>query len=405
MTTAVGGAGRRATPATARVINDRLALDLLLRRGPLTAAELKSLTGLSRPTISELIGRLQDSGLVAVAGESDAVRRGPNARLYELVADRAHVAGLDVRTGSVDLVVADITGAPVTTAPVAVPEYPAGVGPMVDAVAGAVESTGSRLHTIAVGAPGLVDPATGELRASWGLPRWHAELVEALRRRLRAPVILENEVNLAALAELRQGAGRDRDTFVLLWLGHGVGAGVVLDGRLRRGASGGTGEIGFLAVPGTDGLPSATDCSHGYHTLTSSSAVCALARRHGIEVPAGSGTAEAEAAMRAALAAGDRGERFLTELADHIALGAQAICQVLDPGCLVLGGEVGRAGGQRLADRVAARLARLTPLPTEIRPAQVPGSAVLAGAVLTALDAVHADLFGPPFHPEQHRPD
>jgi predicted NBD/HSP70 family sugar kinase len=395
MTTAVTGARRRATPATARVINDRLALELLFTRGPLTAAQLKTLTGLSRPTISELIGRLRDSGLVAVAGESDAVRRGPNARLYELVADRARVAGLDVRTGSVDLVVADITGASVASASVEVSAGPTGVGPMVDELADVVRRTGDGpLHTIAVGAPGLVDPATGELRATAGLPRWHAEFVEALRHRLKAPVTVENEVNLAALAELRQGAGRDRDTFVLLWLGHGVGAGAVLDGRLRRGASGGTGEIGFLAVPGTGGLPSRTDCGHGFHTLASSTAVCALARQHGIRTPPGGTAAAAEAAVRSALAAGQPGQRFLAELAGRIALGAQAVCVVLDPGCLVLGGEVGRAGGRQLADLVAARLAELSPLPTEVRPAQVPGSAVLAGAVLTALDAVHADLFG-----------
>jgi predicted NBD/HSP70 family sugar kinase len=395
MTTAVAGARRRATPASARVINDRLALDLLLSRGPLTASQLKTLTGLSRPTISELIVRLQESGLVRVAGESDAVRRGPNARLYELVADLAHVAGLDVRMGSVALVVADISGAAVAAASVEVADHPIGVGPMVDALAEAVRRAGgSPLHTIAVGAPGLVDPTTGELRASPGLPRWHAELVEAVRRRLRAPVILENEVNLAALAELRQGAGRDRDTFVLLWLGHGVGAGAVLDGRLRRGASGGTGEIGWLAMPGTGGLPSRTDCGAGFHALASSAAVGALARRHRIDAPPGSGAQDAEAAVRSALTAGPRGDRFLDELADHVALGAQAICLVLDPGCLVLGGEVGRAGGRQLADLVAARLAELSPLPTEVRPAQVPGSAVLAGAVLTALDAVHADLFG-----------
>ena len=66
-------------------------------------------------------------------------------------------------------------------------------------------------------------------------------------------MVVENETNLAALAEQRLGVARDRDSFVLLWLGAGVGAAVVLDGRLRRGASGGAGEIGFLPVPGTAG--------------------------------------------------------------------------------------------------------------------------------------------------------
>lgn len=125
----------------------------------------------------------------------------------------------------------------------------------------AKEAGADRLHTVGIGAPGLIDPATGVLRDSSGLPEWHRRLVAALQERLPARVLVENETNLAALAERRDGAARDRDTFVLLWLGHGTGAAVMLDGVLRRGASGGTGEIGFLPVPGTGGLPSATDCA------------------------------------------------------------------------------------------------------------------------------------------------
>jgi predicted NBD/HSP70 family sugar kinase len=392
------GPPRSATSATARAINDRLALDLLLNRGPLTAPQLRSLTGLSRPTVSDLLTRLQDAGLVAMTGESDAVQRGPNARLYELVANRAHVAGVDVRKASVSMVVADLTGAVLTSADLPVVNVAGGpVGAAVEALVDAVRRTGSQtLHTLAVGAPGLIDPATGELRSTSGLPSWHSDLVAALRGRLRVPVLLENEVNLAALAELRLGAARDRDTFVLLWLGLSVGAGAVLDGRLRRGASGGAGEMGFLPVPGAGGLPSATDCGDAFHGLVSSAAVCDMARRHGIETPAGSDEVAAEAAVRAALDAGERGARFLDELADDVALGALAICVVLDPGCLVLGGEIGRAGGPELAGRVAARLAELSPVRTQVRAAEVPGSAVLAGAVLTALDAAHADLYGPP---------
>jgi predicted NBD/HSP70 family sugar kinase len=387
---------RSATSATARAINDRLALDLLLRRGPLTAAELRNLTGLSRPSVSDLLARLQEARLVAMVGESDAVRRGPNARLYQVVADRATVAGVDVRKGSVSTVVADLAGTAVASTELAVDSGDGPVGATVDALVAAMEPDGRAPHTVAIGAPGMVDAPTGELRSTVGLPRWHAELVAALRARLDVPVLLENEVNLAALAEQRQGAARGRDTFVLLWLGEGVGAGSVLDGRLRRGASGGAGEMGFLPVPGTEGLPTFKDCGQGFHSLASSAAVCELARLHGVDTPPGWDEVAAEAAVRAAPAAGERGRRFLDALAANVALGALAICVVVDPGFLVLGGEVGRAGGQELAGRVAARLAELSPLRTEVRAAEVRGSAVLAGAVLTALDAAHRDLYGPP---------
>src|SRR6266496_2190794 len=182
MTIARTGPLRTATPATARAINDRLALDLLLARGPLTAAQLKALTGLSRPTISDLLARLQESGLVAMTGQSDAVQRGPHARVYELVASRAHVAGVDVRTGGVSLVVADITGAIAASASVRVTgDDASAVGATVEALDRAVRRTGDTTpHTVAVGAPGLIDPATGQLRATPGLPRWHADLVAAL---------------------------------------------------------------------------------------------------------------------------------------------------------------------------------------------------------------------------------
>ncbi|MER8185181.1 ROK family transcriptional regulator [Kitasatospora sp. NPDC094015] len=392
---------RTATPSTARAINDRLALDLLLERGPLTASELRALTGLSRPTVADLLERLQRAGLVTPAGESAQLRRGPNARLYALAADRAHLAAIDVRATGITLVVADLTGRTLATASVpAGPDDQDLAGRTVEALLGAAAEAGAeRLHTVAVGAPGLVDPATGELGNSGGLPRWHTELLAALRSSSgvatleAAEVILENEVNLAGIAEHRIGAAADRDTFALLWLGHGTGAAVVLDGRLRRGASGGTGEIGFLPVPGTAVLPSSTGCEGGYHSLVGSAAVGELALRHGLALDGEAGPVRrAELVLRAAVR--DGADAFLDELAERIAIGASAICVVLDPGCVVLGGELGLAGGADLAARVERRLAALSPLRTEVRVGTAGGGAVLAGAVLTAGDAARRDLFG-----------
>lgn len=261
-----------ASPSTARAINDRLALRLLQQEGPLTAGQLKERTGLSRPTVADLVERLTAAGMVEVAGEARAQRRGPNAKLYGLVAGRAHLAALDVRTEGVALVVSDLVGEVLAEASLPIADD-TGTGPAVEQAVTLVERTAKeagadRLHTVGIGAPGLIDPATGELRDSTSLPEWHRRLVAALQERLpEARVSVENETNLAALAEQRDGSARDRDTFVLLWLGHGTGAAVILDGTLRRGASGGTGEIGFLPVPGTRGLPSATDCAGGFHSL------------------------------------------------------------------------------------------------------------------------------------------
>ncbi|WP_329286291.1 ROK family transcriptional regulator [Streptomyces sp. NBC_01455] len=400
-----------ASPSTARAINDRLALRLLQQEGPLTAGQLKQLTGLSRPTVADLVERLTIAGLISVVGESGEQRRGPNARLYGIVADRAQLAALDVRTEGVTVVVADLLGAELARASVPIADD-AGTGPAVEqAVAlverAAKEAGAERLHTVGIGAPGLIDPATGELRDSSGLPEWHRRLVAALQERLPARVIVENETNLAALAEQREGGALDRDTFVLLWLGHGTGAAVVLDGRLRRGASGGTGEIGFLPVPGTTTLPSATDCEGGFHSLAGAAAIAELAAGFGLEAAESPGEPRAAALVRAAVAAVssagtdrflyDLADRFLAALADRLAVGAASVVAVLDPGCVVLGGEVGQAGGEALAGRVGERLARMSPLPAEVRAGSLGGGAVLRGALLTARESAQDDLFAP--HP------
>ncbi|MET7506006.1 ROK family transcriptional regulator [Streptomyces albidoflavus] len=392
-----------ASPRTARVINDRLALDHLLREGPLTAARLKELTGLSRPTVADLVERLTGAGLIRVVGESGADRRGPNARLYGLVAERAHLAALDVRTSGLALVVTDLLGTPLAEARLPI-DGDLGTVPAVERAVSLLDATlaeagVAELHSVCVGAPGLVDPATGELRDSTGLPGWHRRLVRALQGHRSARVLVENETNLAAVAERRHGAAQDHDTFVLLWLGHGVGAALVLDGTLRRGAGGGAGEIGFLPVPLTSSLPSATDCGGGFHSLAGAAAVHELARRHGVPVTRARDDADGReepasaTAVRAAFEAGTAGELFLDELADRIALGAAAVAAVLDPGCVVLAGETGEAGGEALAARVGKRLAALSPLRTDVRPTRLGGTAVLTGALLTAQEDAREAVF------------
>ncbi|WP_369187545.1 ROK family transcriptional regulator [Streptomyces sp. R08] len=418
-----------ASPSTARAINDRLALRLLQQEGPLTAGQLKQLTGLSRPTVADLVERLTASGLIQMVGESGEQRRGPNARLYGIVADRAYLAALDVRLEGVSVVVSDLVGRVLAEASVPI-DGASGTGPAVEqAVAlverAAKEAGAEHLHTVGVGAPGLIDPATGELRDTTGLPAWHRRLVAALHERLPGTrIVVENETNLAALAEQRDGAAHDRDTFVLFWLGMGIGAAVVLDGALRRGASGGAGEIGFLPVPGTRGFPSATDCEGGFHSLAGAAAVLELARERGVLGRAGEG-AGAAGVVRWAVGevsgggaggdvgvgagAGDGGDvgvgagtgdggdlaaRFLDALADRLALGVASVVALLDPGCVVLGGEVGQAGGDELAVRVAERITRMSPLPAEVRPSVLGGAAVLRGALLTAQDGAQGELFG-----------
>ncbi|CCH31359.1 ROK family transcriptional regulator [Actinosynnema sp. NPDC047251] len=380
-----------ASPSAARAINDREALRLL-RSGPLTAADLTRLTGLSRPTVADLVRRLGDAGLVTVVGEADVRRRGPNAQLYGIVRTRAHVAALDVRTHSVSVVVADLLGevlaeastpiGPATTTEHAVART---LTLLTDT---ALEAGAPTLHSVGIGVPGLVDPRTGDLRGIAGLPRWHGEVLAELRARLAGRLLVENETSVAAVAEHRLGATRDLDTFALLWLGHGTGAALVVNGGLHRGASGGAGELGFLPVPGRP-----WPAGGGFHGLACSAAIAELATEHGLVssslVP--SSDLPGAAAVRDAVTTGADG--FLDALADRVAVGAASIAAVLDPGCVVLGGEIGRAGGEDLAGRVADRLSAASPITTTVRPSALGGEAVLRGALLTACESAQDDVF------------
>lgn len=87
--------------------------------------------------------------------------------------------------------------------------------------------------------------------------------------------------------------------------------------------------------------------------------------------------------------------QFLDVLADRVAIGTASVIAVLDPGCVVLAGEIGQAGGETLAGRVQERLTRMSPLPTEVRASSLGGGAVLRGALLMAREGAQDELFTP----------
>jgi predicted NBD/HSP70 family sugar kinase len=388
--------GRPGTPSLLRELNDRAALDLLLGGEMLTRSQISEYTGVSKVTVSQMLARLEERGLVAIAGEQ-AGGRGPNAALYSVVPSSAYVAGLYVDSDLVSAAVADVTGRRVAE----VSGNPNGGDDPVELVRGTIERACARagievtrLSALVIGSPGVVDPRTGDPRLAVNLPAWHEGALDALKDAWHKPVVIENDVNLAAMAERADGAAAGADDFVLVWLGVGLGLATILDGRLHRGTAGAAGEIGYLPV---HGAPLHTDLRHpasgGFQSLAGGSAVRELAAGHGFTAPT-----PAEA-VRAAVSAADRSgsmsdpaEAFLGELAHRVAVGVASVCVVLDPGLVVLGGEVGRAGGTTLADRVAAAVASIWPSRPRVVPTGIPGEPVLRGAMLAAVAQARSAL-------------
>ncbi|MGJ6960855.1 ROK family protein [Streptosporangium sp. G11] len=387
---------RPGVPRLLREINDRAALELLLASGPLTRGQIGELTGLSKVTASQTLARLEGRGLVEVAGEQ-AGGRGPNAALYGIISSSAYVAGLDVGPEFVTTAIADIHGEIVAEVRVAPSGHDDPVALVHNAVVKACRSAKvalSKLRSVVIGTPGVVDPRTGDVRFSFDLPGWHEGIHEALARDLRRDVRIENDVNLVAIAERTLGAAREVDDFVLLWVGRGIGLGVVLGGRLHRGRSGSAGEIGYLPVPG---VPLAEDVravpgrlpslAGGLQSLVSAEAVAELAATYGFE---GESAAECVAA---AVAAGERGEPLINEIAGRLALGVASVCVVLDPGLVVLAGEVSRAGGDELTSRIEEAVARSCPVRPQVVASEVGGNPVLRGAVIAALEQAREEIF------------
>ena len=387
-----GTRGRPGTPSLLRELNDRAALDLLLGGEMLTRSQISEYTGVSKVTVSQMLTRLEERGLVAIAGEQ-AGGRGPNAALYSVVPSSAYVAGLYVESDLVSAAVADVTGRRVAE----VSGNPNGDKDPVELVRGTVERACARagievtrLSALVIGSPGVVDPRTGDPRLAVNLPAWHEGALDALKDAWHKPVVIENDVNLAAMAERADGAASGADDFVLVWLGVGLGLATILGGRLHRGTAGAAGEIGYLPV---HGAPLHTDIRHpasgGFQSLAGGSVVRELAARHGFAAQT-----PAEAVRAAVSAVGEPGNAaaFLGELAHRVAVGVASVCVVLDPGLVVLGGEVGRAGGTALADRVAAAVASIWPSRPRVVPTGVQGEPVLRGAMLAAVSQARTAL-------------
>ncbi|MER6842829.1 ROK family protein [Streptomyces platensis] len=375
-------------------MNDRAALDLLVSRGPLTRTRIGQLTGLSKPTASQLLARLAAAGLVRTTG-NETGRPGPSAQLYEINPAAAHVAALAVDQLGVTAAVADVTGQVLGETRVGsdaiagdAPDRTAGL--VTRALDEALARTGlarERLHGAVIGTPGALDPRTGRLRYAPHLPDWHTRaLKEELAGALGMPVTLENDVNLAAVAEQYDGAARGFDDFVLVWADKGVGAALVLGGRLLRGATGGAGEIGYMPVPGAPlsrggaGEAARPDAGGGFQRLVGAPGVIELAREYGSSDVRTVAEALTLDAVRA-------------EVARRLATGLAAVVSVVDPQLIVLSGEVARAGGEALRTLVEEELTGLALPRPALRLSHLDGDPILLGALRTALAAARHTVF------------
>jgi predicted NBD/HSP70 family sugar kinase len=386
-------------------MNSSAALAHLLQAGQLTRAELRELTGLSKPTTSEMLRVLTDAGLAVVTGRT-AGGVGPTAEIYAPNGDAAYAVAISIRDtldtdrANLALAMCDLGGTMRDRVEARVDfaaTTPAdAIGAAVTAACRRASIDPARIRHLQVGVAGSYDERADRLHHV-DVPGWDRPGIGAhLRRKIGSTVTLaiENDVKLAAIAERHRGVAAGVDSFCLLWLGTGVGLAIDLGGSLLRGARGGAGEIGYLPVAAlrTPGTPS-TATPADMQDLIGGGAVLDLAadNRINAETPA-------EAMTLAVAATGRAPDRFLAEVGRRIAFALATVVGVLDPPLVVLAGEVAQAGGSRLRDAVAAAMHSSAPVTfpsdgdVQIATTSVVDDAVLLGGLDAGLTSLRESL-------------
>ncbi|MET8866913.1 ROK family protein [Nonomuraea sp. NPDC004580] len=351
-----------------RQLNALAVIKALQGQDSLTLTEVAKRTGLSRASTEDVVRELLQKGWVTEAGAT-AGGVGRPARRYRFRAEAGRVLGIDIGGHKIRAVVADLDGTVLQSARVPVtPEM--GRLERLEAVDRAAAEclegaglTGGEIWASGVGTTGLVDGA-GRVLLSEALPEWTGvDLAAHVRRLAPAPVLVENDSKLAALAECWRGVARYAKDMVFLLAGLRTGAGLVIDGKLHRGFANASGEIGALPVLGWIRAQEHLSAANG-----------------GAGGEAGDVFAAARNGDKAALAAV---RRYVKDLA----LGASALVLTLDPQMVVVGGGFSRSADV-LIEPLKRELDRWCIRTPEVRMSALGDEAVVLGAVRLALDDV-----------------
>ena len=368
---------------TRRVNRQRL-LEAVRRSGPISRADLAKATRLSPPTVSALVeDLLHEVGLMHEVGMGTS-RGGRPPVLLQFNGEFGYLVGVDVGSRTLRVALADLQGK--VLARRQVPTDPAGGVAIVDQLCAVVREVfattrrdPAKLYAVGVGAPGMTDVHAGRVIRAVNLAGWvDLPLRDLVEARLGAPVRVDNDANMAALGERWQGSARRVSDFVFLALGAGIGAGVVVGGRLHRGHHWYAGEISHMNLDMREWQADFGD--RGY--LESHVGAAAIAE---------SQHADAATIITAARAGDARAMAVIDQLAVYLGTAVANIVAVLDPALVVFGGGLSHAG-DLLIEPVRRVVARIVPNLPAIGISSLGDDAQLMGAVYSAVETAETRL-------------
>jgi predicted NBD/HSP70 family sugar kinase len=361
---------------------DRVLSVVIGQPGPFTRAELIEATGLSAPTVGGLVSQLIQTGLVRDLGVGPS-RGGRRPASMEFNARHGCIAGIDLGPTRTRLAIADLRGDTLAHRIVPTPSGSpqAVLSRLGRAVRGLMRQAGvaaDRLLAVGAGAPGWVDYERGIVVFAPNLGGWSkVPMAEVLEQSLGAVVTVENDVNLAVLGEHWRGAARGHDNCAFIFVGTGIGAGILIGGQLHRGRHFMAGEIAVMCMG-----PQFVDQDFGQRgCLETLAGLQALAGRWGA---ARGDPARWMTELFAAAEAGDaRARRAIEETATLIGIATANVGAVVDPSIVILGGAL-FAKAEPLVEEVRKVVQRIARAPLEIVVSALGKEAPLAGSLLVA---------------------
>lgn len=377
--------------------NGKRILDAVRRHGPISRADLVHYAELSAPTVCAVVEDLVDRrGLLQNVGKG-ASSGGRRPLMIDFNAEYGYVAGVDIGSRSLRFALADLRGKVVHRREERTPT--ASRCAILQRIAGGIRALfaeskrdSRKLFAVGAGAPGMTNVTDGRVISAVNLKDWtDVPLREFLQDEFGIPAIVDNDVNMAALGEQWVGCARDCKNFVFIALGAGVGAGIVIDGRLYRGTRWYAGEISHMHL---DYRRWHVDYGEqGYlESLAGAEAIARRGRRlrggTSRSVPFADGAAQVFEAARA----GDpNAGAVVQQVAVYLGTALANIAAVLDPSLIVFGGGISHVGEQ-LLDPVRTVASRIIPNTPEIRLTTVGDDVPVFGSLFSAMQLADVRL-------------
>lgn len=371
-------------PKLLRELNAKVLLNIVREKGPLSRPALSKLSGLSLPTVNARIRTLLEMGYINELGRTKS-RGGRPAQLLEFNREFGYIVGIDVGGYQVSVALADLAGELVAYERRRLGAHVDGehvretITELFHQVLAQRHLELGALMAGGLSTPGVVDPRTGKVSLVPNIPGW-AELEPAklLERLIGKPVVIENNVNAAVEGEQWRGVARDTQDVIFVDIGKGIGAGILIEGKLYRGLGGSAGEIGLQRDFHDDGPlrglfgPLERECSG-----------LGMAK-HYRDLTGGDDLVSARDLYEKAHAGDELAQRVIDESVRMLAGGLVNMCTVLAPELVVLGGEVPGAD-EALVGYIRRRLERSLPFPPRVAVSSLEGLASVVGAVRMAL--------------------